>query len=230
MVYNQNCGQKPESLLVNLWTFRLAMKLTWLVSWPHRIFKILCHLYIPKQIAPKCHKDSRTFYKIELSYPIAEKMAKNRKFPTQNRRSAIVCYAVLTADFHPHTLARKCDESSGARIRQMTSPFVDELSDREKKCTTSASWGWAAGMPGSNYLDKMKTPERWCPLPRRALFASILAWKTFEHSLHINFSYNVSLHVTWRHNDATWRCDVTWRCDIMRDVTWHFFYDRMYKY
>ncbi len=29
----------------------------------------------------------------------------------------------------------------------------------------------------------MKTPERWRPLPRCALFASILAWKTFEHSL-----------------------------------------------
>ncbi len=57
----------------------------------------------------------------------------------------------------------------------------------------------------------MKTPERWRPLPRHALFASILAWKTFEHVFHV-----LQLLVTPKRTN--WRRDVTWCHDVM---PWH---------
>ncbi len=62
----------------------------------------------------------------------------------------------------------------------------------------------------------MKTPERWRPLPRRALFASILAWKTFEHSLHnLVWCYMISCDVIWHHDMTSWRHKVTsWRHSV----------------
>ena len=87
---------------------------------------------------------------------------------------------------------------------------------------------------GYNKTQEMKTPECWCALPRCALFVSILAWKTFDHSLHIHIltllTYNVWLHVMWRHV-TLWRygmtshdivtswCDIIWRPFGMTECT-----------
>ena len=67
----------------------------------------------------------------------------------------------------------------------------------------------------------MKTPERWRALPSRALFVSILAWKTFDHI----YIENLTLwpgDVITSQGDITWRHAVTSYDLVMshRDVIW----------
>ncbi len=68
----------------------------------------------------------------------------------------------------------------------------------------------------------MKTPERWCALPRHALFVSILGQKSSKDVKTSCCDVMRLYHdIMWRHTVTSWRRTVT-SCDVMtscRDVT-----------